>query len=328
MPDNEPGLRMLKTISSLVLLSSFVALPQQEELSRESLMEALKEGGYTIILRHARTDRSIPTKETPAYSPADRADQRNLTADGVRDAKLMGVVLKKYSIPIGEIISSPLYRTVETAQMAAGNPTTTTMALRVFPSTDEQASLVAAPVKRGTNRLLVTHHFVIETHVPGIKPGDIGESEAVVVRRVGNGRIELVGRILLSDWEAMGGVAATTHTNAQAAAGVSSIPPRDIATAYVAAFNTGSNDRMREFIEKYLLVNPARPMKARLEAYEELFTSHGPLTLEMVHSADAAEAVLAMKSKQGSFRLVVKASDTPGRAASVAFMVPQGGGHH
>ena len=77
------------------------------------------------------------------------------------------------------------------------------MALRVFPSTAEQAALVSAPTPSGTNRLLVTHHFVIETHVPGIKPGDIGESEAVVVRPTANGKLELIGRITLSDWEAL-----------------------------------------------------------------------------------------------------------------------------
>jgi phosphohistidine phosphatase SixA len=319
---------MLNTISSLVLLTSIAWTPPREELRRESLMEALKAGGYTIILRHARTDRSIPSKETPGYSPKDRADQRNLTADGVRDAKLIGAVLKKYGIPIGEIVSSPLYRTVETAQMAAGNPTTTTMALRVFPSTDEQTALVVAPVRSRTNRLLVTHHFVIEKHVPGIKPGDIGESEAVVVRPDGKGAIEVIGRVTLADWEILGGVRSEPRTNPAPPAGVSSSTPKDIATAYVAAFNTGSSARMREFIERYLLVNPDRPVEARLVTYEEAFRSHGPLTLEMVHSADAAEAVLEMKSRQGSFRLVVRASDTqPGRAASVVFMTTQAGGH-
>ena len=55
----------------------------------------------------------------------------------------------------------------------AFGPATTTMALRVFPATAEAAALIAAAPAAGTNRVVVTHHFVIETHVPGIRPGDM-----------------------------------------------------------------------------------------------------------------------------------------------------------
>ena len=41
---------------------------------------------------------------------------------------MMGVVFRKYGITFAEIISSPMYRTVETAEMAAGTPTAITMA--------------------------------------------------------------------------------------------------------------------------------------------------------------------------------------------------------
>ena len=322
---------MLHLISSIVVLTSLASPSAPPELRRDSLMEALRSGGYTIILRHARTDRSIPVKETPSYTPKDRADQRNLTDDGVRDAKLIGAVLRKYRIPIGEIVSSPLYRTVETAELAVGKPTRTTMDLRVFPSTADQAALVAAPVKAGSNRLIVTHHFVIETHVPGIRPGDIGESEAAVVRSTADGKVELVGRITLSDWHTLGGVASPAPANAgqqRATTAVGAgLTPEQIARAYIAAFNAG-RPAMRDFIESHLLVNPERPTDARLKTYDELFGSHGPLTLEMVHSADATEAAFEMKSKQGNFQLVVKAADgQPGRAASVSFRVPHFGGH-
>jgi hypothetical protein len=208
------------------------------------------------------------------------------------------------------------------------------MDLRVFPSTAEQAALVAAPVKVGANRLIVTHHFVIETHVPGIKPGDIGESEAVVVRPTGDGKVELVGRILLSDWEILGGVAPSRPGNAtqtkvvtSGSSGSEVLSPEQIATAYVAAFNSGKA-AMRTFIESHLLVSTERPTEERLETYDELFNTHGPLTFEMVHSRDATEATFQMKSKQGSFQLVVKAADgQPGRASSVSFRVPHMGGH-
>src|SRR5262249_58631785 len=100
---------------------------------------------------------------------------------------------------------SQMVRTRETAECAAGTDAIS-MALRVFPTTDETAAIVAAAPKPGTNRLLVTHHFVIEKLVPGIKPGDVGESEAAVVRPTGDGKVALVGRITLGDWERLAGV--------------------------------------------------------------------------------------------------------------------------
>ena len=182
------------------------APPYSTELRGEDLMKALQSGGYTILLRHARTDWSF--KEEVGSVPVERSAQRNLSADGVRDAALMGVVLKRYRIPIGEIVASPMFRARETAEYAAGTPTIS-MALRVFPTTDETAAIVSAAPKPGTNRLLVTHHFVIEKLVPGIKPGDVAESEAAVVRPTGDGSVVLVGRITLGDWEQLAGVPKT-----------------------------------------------------------------------------------------------------------------------
>src|SRR5437764_14098310 len=115
------------------------------------------------MLRHARTDYSV--QEPQGTVPAARSAQRNLSDDGIRDAALMGVVFRKYGVSFAEIIASPMFRAVETAEMAAGKPRTT-MALRTLESTPEQEALIKAAPKAGTNRLLVTHHFVIEKHVP------------------------------------------------------------------------------------------------------------------------------------------------------------------
>jgi hypothetical protein len=193
---------MLHLVSSLALAVGIAtAASDSTELRREDLMAALRTGGYTVLLRHARTDQSFT--ERPGYTTAkDRSTQRNLTDEGIRDAALMGVVFRKYGISFAEILASPIFRTVETAEMAAGKPTAA-RALGAYPSTPEQAALIAAAPRPGTNRLLVTQHFVIETHVPGIRPGDVRESEAVVVRPAADGKIVLVGRITLDDWRVL-----------------------------------------------------------------------------------------------------------------------------
>jgi phosphohistidine phosphatase SixA len=168
-------MHLLTALTFATLLAAPQPVHEQlvAQLRGEELVHALQSGGYTILVRHARTDRNAPSKETPGTAPPLRADQRNLTADGERDVALMRDVVEKYHLPIGEVISSPSYRCRETAD--AFGPSTVTMTLRAFPTTAETQALVAAAPKPGTNRVLVTHHFVIENHVPGIAPGDIDE---------------------------------------------------------------------------------------------------------------------------------------------------------
>ncbi len=313
-----------------------------EELRRESLMTELRRGGYTVILRHARTDRSF--QEVREYVPKERSAQRNLSDDGIRDAALMGVVFRKYGITFAEIISSPMFRTVETAEMAAGKPTLLTMDLRAIPATPQQRALIAQAPKPGTNRLLVTHHFVIETHVPGISPGDIAESEAVVVRTSGSGAVELVGRITLDDWRALANPGGATKSAATQAAstGVSQAPPGiapagagvaipdthagHLAREYLAAFNSGSRDKMRAYFENYMLSNPDWPLEPRLDQYVRLFEEHGPLSVITIGASQSTEVTLGVRSRRGDIRMTVKSSDAePMRASSVTFALPHGG---
>ena len=340
---------MLHLLSSLTLVAGLAIENDSTELRREKLMDALRSGGYTVMLRHARTDRSFNEQRDPV--PTARKDQRNLTDDGIKDAALMGVVFRKYGIQFAEIVSSPMYRTVETAEYSVGKPTSTTMVLRVFPSTPEQATLVMKAPPKGTNRLIVTHHFVIETHVPGIKPGDIGESEAAVVRHTPDGKIQLVGRITLSDWQVLANPegAKTTvepkrddagaHGGALAALGrlihgspdstkPVSIPDTHaghVAQEYIKAFNSGKAATMKTYIESWMVANPTRTMDERLHTYAQLFDEHGQLTIVNVQSSQALEVVLGMRSKRGDFRLTVKtAEDQPMRAQSVTFALLQG----
>jgi len=312
-----------------------VAHAQSADLRGEELMKALRQGGYTILLRHARTDWSF--KEDVAAVPVERSAQRNLSADGVRDAALMGLVFKRYQIPIGEIIASPMFRTRETAEYAAGSPAIS-MALRVFPTTDETAALVAASPKHGTNRLLVTHHFVIEKLVPGINPGDIAESEAAIVRPTGDGHVSLVGKIKLADWEQLLGVAPQSKAATSAGDAVSKpyagapiapagatigpdipdTPAGQLARAYLDAFNSPDSTRMRTLVERSLLPNPARTTEARMETWRKTFAMLGPLTVIGVRSSTPNELVLDVRSRGGNLTLTtVVSADQPSRASSI-----------
>jgi phosphohistidine phosphatase SixA len=342
IPEESPVSPLLLTLALAVQVAApTVARP---ELRGEALMTALRGGGYTVVLRHARTDRTF--QEAMGYVPASRAQQRNLNDDGVRDARRMGVVFKKYGIPFGEIISSPMYRTMETAEYAVG-PASPTMVLRTFPTTDEQRKLLAVVPAPGTNRLLVTHHFVIETHVPGIIPGDIAESEAAVIRTTAEGQIELVGKILMADWRELGGADAQptaavptgspppghgippAHGAMPAPATPVSYPDTPLgrlAQRYIGAFSSGDTAVMRHFVETSLIPDPARPVADRLATYATLFADYGPLDVSAIDSVTPLELQLTARSRRAAVRLTVKESSThPGRAESITLRITAGG---
>lgn len=332
---------MTNLLSAVFLAAGCAASPPDSavELRRQDLMAALQHGGLTVILRHARTDRSFQEQITPM--PTARSEQRNLSEAGVRDAALMGVVFRKFAIPFSEILSSPMYRAVETAEMAAGKPSTT-LRLRSFPTTVEQAELVKMAPARGSNRLLVTHHFVIEAHVPGIRPGEIGESEAVVVRHLANGDIELVGRISLDDWASLaspGGVATlkeapksgSTHITPAHAVPASEFPHTHagrLAKTFLGVFNSNDSTRLAEFIASSMAANPNRTQEERHAGIGKLFDDLGPLSLQSVEQSDSTTLIFGVNSRKGLVRLTLKTSaEEPMKVSSLTFGIPTVGAH-
>ncbi|MEW5915287.1 MAG: histidine phosphatase family protein [Gemmatimonadota bacterium] len=316
------------------------------EPSADSLIKALKQGGYTIILRHARTDRSY--MDDPRTAPLDdRTKQRNLSEAGVADARAIGFVMRSAQIPFGEILSSPMFRAKETAQMAFGEPTLS-KELMSLAATPEQRALVAKAPAKGTNRAIVTHHFIIERYVPGIKLGDIAESEATVIRTAPNGDIEMVGRFTLADWNRLSGGKTTLasakekeETNQlfraihggggsgqlQPPPGSSAnlqpfvwtaTPATRLAGLYMHTFRTGDAEQMRAFIEKSLVTDPNRSTDQRVETYRTMFAQHGALQPLGTERADHNEATIRVKSKLGEFSLVVTVSpDDHAKATSI-----------
>ena len=322
------------TLAALALAVT-TADPDTTELKADSLLQVLRQGGYTILLRHARTDKSY--MDDPRTAPLDdRTKQRNLSDAGVADAKAIGLVMRGAGIPIGEIVSSPMFRAKETAQIAFGEPTLSPE-LMSLTATPEQRALVFKSAALGTNRAIVTHHFIIERYVPGIKLGDIGESEAAVVRTSPNGEIMMVGRFTLADWERLSGgkTAAAGDKERQeeqnrfkalhGAGGQlrpspgssdslqpfvwTATPATRLAGLYLHAFNSGDAEQMRAFIDKSLVADPNRSTEQRVEAYRAMFNEHGAISIVGTESsAQHNEARIRVRSKRGEFSVIVTIS--------------------
>ena len=326
--------------------------PNTDRLSPDSMMIELRKGGYTILWRHASTDYS--TKDAPGF-PDDRTQQRNLTEQGALDAALIGEIFKRRGVPIGDVFASQMYRTRETAERAFGRVRIDTLLRSMQPSDAERRLILAMP-PHGTNRVLVTHHFIIERNAPGIRPGDVAEGEAVVVRSNGE-TLETVALFKMADWrriaEATPGMTLTlksliTRTaggapNAGAPAAVPAAPSSTTVTLpaildmpryariaeYLRTYNAGDPDRMRKFYEMSVVTNPNRTMEQRLETYARLRGDLGNLTVtSAVPSADDQMTVKVDGSTGKPATITFTLEPVPGNRLAQITLQYMAEGHH
>ncbi len=171
--------------------------------SAAALAEELLAGGHVLVIRHTTTEATTDQVETVR----DCGRQRNLNAQGRREARELGAALRELDIPVGIVRMSPLCRTRDTAELAFGPRSQEDVNL-VSPGvlgtvaddearTERLREMVALLPPPATNTVLVTH------------TGNIGnafgvsalEGEAIVFRpRAGSAAAEPVGRIRLEDW--------------------------------------------------------------------------------------------------------------------------------
>jgi phosphohistidine phosphatase SixA len=162
-----------------------------------ALLEDLREGGYVIYVRHAKTDSSQEDTDL-----ASCETQRNLTEEGRSDAARIGEAWSSLNVAISELISTEYCRTRETAELAFGEP-------QVIPREELETSLetwLAMSPAEGTNRVIVGHVDLLEA-VTGISiPEDIrlNEGDALVYRPLGGPMgdqgYELMTRIGFRNW--------------------------------------------------------------------------------------------------------------------------------
>ena len=180
------------------------------EAAGSSLGDQLRRGGVVLVIRHAATDFSKPDRQ-----PVDLKDcrtQRNLSADGRRDAKRIGQGARRLQLRIGAVLSSPFCRTRETATLAFGRTAISSALLNTVIADHDAAwrrqvrtarrLLGTKPAARRVT-VLVTHGSVV-----GDATGlTLQEGETLVFRPLGDSRFRLLGRILPRAWAALRGPA-------------------------------------------------------------------------------------------------------------------------
>lgn len=181
----------------------------EDPLDGQTLIQALRQGGYNIYFRHAATDWSQHDQVTEAgdWTSCDPDRMRQLADQGRQTARALGDAMRALRIPVSQVLASPYCRTVETARlMQLGEVVTTTdiMNMRVAEYFGGPEAIAERARQRlstfpptGTNRVLVAHGNVLRT-ATSVYPQ---ETEAIVFRPDGDGGYTVVARLSPQEWK-------------------------------------------------------------------------------------------------------------------------------
>jgi phosphohistidine phosphatase SixA len=112
---------MSRTAPLLVFLLILLTLsPRCASADDEQLWAALKQGGKAILLRHTHVD----IREGVGHlAPGNCAEEVNLSSRGVEQAKRIGEAFRVHGIAVGEVLTSPYCRCIDTGKLAFGRAT-------------------------------------------------------------------------------------------------------------------------------------------------------------------------------------------------------------
>lgn len=203
-------------LAALMMLAAnlFAALPHAgalaAELSGRALVEALRQGGFTIYFRHAETDwsQSDSINRADDVKSCDPARVRQLSDAGRATATRIGQAMRTLNIPVAKVLSSPYCRAVETVRlMAVGEvaPTTEIMNLRAAALFGGREAIIArtqrilaTPTPASTNVIIGAHGNLMQAATDAYpSEGGAGVFRASASNPRG---FELVALLTAQDW--------------------------------------------------------------------------------------------------------------------------------
>ena len=182
------------------------AVPGRAAGDNTYLVQALRTGGFVIVVRHGAT---FPDQaDTDPLNFDNIVAQRNLNDKGKALAKAFGHAILQAGVPVGKVFTSKYNRAYETAVIAGFNDIEKTADITeggLVVSPNENNRRVDAFHKLlGTAPAPVTNTILI-THKPNIVDAlgkdwfDVKEGEASIFRPE-NGRYKLIARVQMEEW--------------------------------------------------------------------------------------------------------------------------------
>ncbi len=184
-------------------LMLFALQADAQALEGAPLVEKLQQGGLVLVMRHTNSPRELPDEATA--NPDNINGERQLDDKGRRDATSMGEALRRLEVPIGEVLSSPTYRALETARLAGLDNVSVQEELSNEGMTDSSAQYrdwlrtQAGYQPDIGNRLLITHGPNISAAFPDDVEG-LEEGDMLVIDPEGEGGPVVIATIKSGDW--------------------------------------------------------------------------------------------------------------------------------
>jgi phosphohistidine phosphatase SixA len=162
-----------------------------------ALLDALRQGGVVLMLRHAQTDPGVG--DPPAFQLGQCGTQRNLSEAGRAQSRRIGQALAAQGLVPRAVRSSGWCRCIDTAELAFGRHEVWPALHSFFAERAAQRDPQTAELRRALARLpargfeaWVTHQVNI-TALTGI---GVGMGEALVIRGGPDGGT-MLGRLSL-----------------------------------------------------------------------------------------------------------------------------------
>jgi phosphohistidine phosphatase SixA len=189
------------SVAAAIMFSGYL---RSQSLSKNELISTLEKGSNVLVMRHASSPREVPDAKTANADNTNR--ERQLDEAGRTTATKMGKAMRDLKIPIGDVLSSPTYRALETVRLAMWPNVMPTPELgdggqSMQGVADTQAMWLQKKVTempRTANTILVTHMPNLTRAFPQVS--GVADGEALIFRPDGKGNAPLIGRIKIEEW--------------------------------------------------------------------------------------------------------------------------------
>jgi phosphohistidine phosphatase SixA len=200
-----------RTVAALAALFGLLAalgfaVPGRAAGDNTNLVQALRAGGFVIVVRHGAT--FADQADTAPLDFDNIAAQRNLNDKGEALAKAFGDAILQAGIPVGRVFTSKYNRAYETAVIAGFKDIEKTAditegGLVVSPNENNRRidafhKLLGTAPTPGTNTILITHKPNIVDAL-GKDWFDVKEGEASIFRPE-DGSYKLIARVQMEEW--------------------------------------------------------------------------------------------------------------------------------
>jgi phosphohistidine phosphatase SixA len=143
--------------------------PSTAHADDEQVWAALKQGGKVILLRHTHVD---IREGIGRLAPGNCAEEVNLSAGGMEQAKRIGEVFRAHGIAVEEVLASPYCRCMDTGKLAFGRATAVQYLMPPGVVSDSQAKLNNERLlqeilnhRDSSNLVMITHDLNISNIV-------------------------------------------------------------------------------------------------------------------------------------------------------------------